>query len=106
MIGRFDRILNCMIYLCMGIDVPHTKRFEGIPLRMYKRDRTLALINIRTSTTIPKNYYVAIKYKGDWYYIDEEDLNSKRSFVLLMQLYTLQSTREKKVPPPLTLPLG
>ena len=33
---------------------------------------------------------VAVKYDGDWFYIEETDLDSKSTFNLLLELFKLQ----------------
>ena len=54
----------------------------------------------------PLNAYVSIRYRNHWFYIEDNDLNSKSTFSLLVQLYDLQSGDAKGSAPVLTLPIG
>lgn len=107
-------ILSCMYYLSLGIDVPKedierhrvatTKGLTGEPFDW--SEVIGELIKIHSCAHPPKSCYVAIKYKDSWYYIDDDDIASKRTFLLLLQLYNLQSQESKAPPPVLTLPIG
>jgi hypothetical protein len=52
----------------------------------------------------PKDVFVAIPYRGNWYYIDDRDLKSKRTFSFMMLLFTLADTGEKDPLPLVTIP--
>lgn len=64
------------------------------------------LISIRSQTEMPHNAQVAIKYRGSWFYIDDSDLNTKYSFLLLDQLAALLGGKVEKAGPLLTLPVS
>ena len=64
------------------------------------------LIHVYSSRGYPDNAFVAAKYRGYWYFIDNEDLNSKRTFALLQGLYNLQAGGIKQSTPLLTIPIG
>jgi hypothetical protein len=40
----------------------------------------------------PRKAYVAVPYKGYWYWIDDTDIASKRTFTFLMILFSLAET--------------
>ena len=114
-IGVMPRsLLSCIYYLGQGVDVPDNDIRAGrvsIPVISEGEYRDWQeiihkLITIKSSNSRPNNSYISIKYRGHWFYIDDSDLESKRTFLLLLQLYTLQSIQEKIKPPLLTLPLG
>jgi hypothetical protein len=67
---------------------------------------TGGLMDIRSSKQQPSNAYVAIDYRGSWFYIDDSDLTSKSTFSLLMQLFALQAGEVKSTVPILTLPVS
>lgn len=107
-------ILACMYYMSLGIDVPPwdianqsvivTKTKEG---DIFNWCEVLGdLFHIRWSQDHPEHPYVAIRYRNHWFYIDDHDNASKRTFVLLMQLYSLQSGEAKSQGPVLTIPVG
>lgn len=63
------------------------------------------LIKIRTSAAAPAGAYVAVHYRGIWYYIDDNDLVSKGYFTLLETLFALQPVDAPMAQPLLTLPV-
>ncbi|WP_456371755.1 hypothetical protein [Thiolapillus sp.] len=67
---------------------------------------TGGLMKILSSKEEPDNAAVKIHYRGNWFYIDDSDLDSKSTFSLLGQLFSLQSGDIKSSGPVLTLPVG
>lgn len=64
------------------------------------------LVSIRSQTKKPDNAQVAINYRGSWFYIDDSDLNTKYSFLLLDQLAALLGGKVETAGPLLTLPVS
>ena len=64
------------------------------------------LMEIHSSEQPPKNTYVAVRYRGNWFYINDNSLASKSTFSLLMQLFALQAGEIKSTAPVQTLPVG
>ena len=64
------------------------------------------LMDIHSSEQQPKNTYAIVRYRGNWLYIENNDLASKSTFSLLMQLFALQAGEIKSTAPVLTLPVG
>jgi len=62
------------------------------------------LIQIHSSKEMPKEAFVAIPYRGKWFWIDDRDLKSKRTFTFMMLLFTLADTGEKEPLPLITIP--
>ena len=54
----------------------------------------------------PPTAFVAIKYRGYWYYIDDRDQESKATFALMLSLSRLDFGRGQPAAPFLTLPVG
>jgi hypothetical protein len=67
---------------------------------------TQDLMRIPSSDTEPQNAAVKVHYRNSWFYIDDSDLESKSTFVLLGQLFALQSGNIQSTGPVLTLPVG
>ncbi len=115
-IGILPRsILSCMYYLSNSVDVPAADIRNGVVPRTKSDEEGEyfdwaqvigTLMKVCCSPLEPTKAYVAVKYRGYWFYIDDTDLISKKTFVLLLQLYSLQSQEAKNVGPVLTLPLG
>jgi hypothetical protein len=49
--------------------------------------------------------YVAVKYRGHWFYIEDSDLPSKTTFALLNTVLALQAGGVPSTGPVLTLPV-
>jgi hypothetical protein len=55
----------------------------------------------------PPNAYVAVQYRGWWYYIDDSDAASKATFALMLRLSRLDFAQQRATTGPLlTLPVG
>ena len=52
----------------------------------------------------PEDAFVAVDYRDHWFWIDDRELVSKRSFSLMMLLFTLADTGEKESLPLITIP--
>ena len=54
----------------------------------------------------PRNASVKVKYRGHWFFIKDNDIESKYTLMLLNQISALQSGNLEKVGPVLTLPVS
>jgi hypothetical protein len=115
-IGVMSRsLLSCFFYLSQSVEVPikdEEKGLVAVPQGCKKEDveewhkAIETLLVVHSSYAKPANVYISIKYRDCWFYIADDDLTSKRTFVLLQQLFNLQAGEPKKDPPLLSLPLG
>jgi hypothetical protein len=64
------------------------------------------LVRILSSAEKPGDAFVAVPYRGHWYWIDDRDLPSKGLFSFLMFVFTLVETGDKGSPPVVTIPAG
>lgn len=64
------------------------------------------LIRIHSSQEKPLDAFIAIPYRGYWFWIDDKDLPSKRLFSSLMFVFTLTETESKDGAPIVTIPVG
>lgn len=65
------------------------------------------LLHIRSSPNQPKNAVVAIRHRGYWFYIADDDPSSKATFNLLNALFDLLGGQTASAQAPvLTLPVG
>ncbi|UCG55725.1 MAG: hypothetical protein JSU70_12740 [Phycisphaerales bacterium] len=119
--GNSDRIavvtrslMASLFYVSQGVEAPpedemlgrvtvsrdaHGNRFD------WKRV-TGGLMQIHSHKHHPANTYVGVRYRGTWFCIHDDDLTSKSTFSLLMQLFALQAGDIKASGPVLTLPVG
>lgn len=64
------------------------------------------LLRIHSQKNRPRGVAVAIPYRGHWFYINDDDLESKSTFSLLAQLFALRAGEIQGMGPQLTLPVG
>lgn len=114
-IGILPRsILGAMYHLSLSVQVPEehvkcgavmlTTDKEGNP---FNWDLVTGdLMTVYSSKKYPSNAFAVARYQDYWFYISNFDVQSKRTFSLLMQLYNLQQTDDKTQPPILTIPIG
>jgi hypothetical protein len=62
------------------------------------------LIRIGSSPERPADAFLAVPYRGHWFWIDDRDMPSKRLFTFLMFIFTLVETGGKDSAPVLTIP--
>ncbi|MCB1081306.1 MAG: hypothetical protein KDK69_05730 [Chlamydiia bacterium] len=113
-IGIMTRsLLSAMYYLSLGVQIPPRDLSSGIVAMTENADGSLFdwnevvgdLIQIHWDYHYPQGAYLAVPYRGYWFYIADNDVNSKRTFVLLQQIFNLQSKQQEKESPILTIPL-
>ena len=62
------------------------------------------LLNILSGTTPPPDAYVAIQYKGSWFWIADTDIRSKTLFTSVMLLFSISDVGVRTAPPVVTVP--
>jgi hypothetical protein len=112
---RARSIISVLFYLSQNIDIPEehkqaglvtvTKTQNGEEFNWGKTPGGM-MFKVRSSNKKPTNAFVAVLYRGTWFYIADNDLDSKSTFLLLKQLFSLQSGQRKYIGPSLTLPVG
>ncbi|NIQ01960.1 MAG: hypothetical protein GWM98_17440, partial [Nitrospinaceae bacterium] len=107
-------LLGIMYYLSHNVEVSDRDIDQG--LVTVTRDANGALfdwdevtgdvLKVRSSGDRPGRASISVYYRGTWFYLDDADLNSKSTFSLLGQIFSLQSGEAKDRAPLLTLPVG
>jgi hypothetical protein len=99
-------MLQIMIELASYIDVPAKDIDEGRVAKFSDRNATdmPPLIRIQSGASHPKDALVSIRYRDNWFWIDDTDLDSKRVFSFLMMLFSLTETGDKSGAPIVTVP--
>ncbi|MHC4324005.1 MAG: hypothetical protein ACYSUX_07010 [Planctomycetota bacterium] len=64
------------------------------------------LLRVQSDKKKPGDAYVAVEYRGYWFWIGDRDLKSKRMFSFLMFLFSLAETGTPEKAPVLTIPAG
>jgi hypothetical protein len=62
------------------------------------------LIRIESAPERPADAFLAVPYRGYWFWIDDRDMGSKRLFTFLMFIFTLVETGGREGAPVLTIP--
>ena len=102
-------ILEILIDLSSFIEVPEAhvadRRVTATAeLEMGPSGPIPALIRIGSSLERPADAFLAVPYRGYYFWIDDRDMGSKRLFSFLMFIFTLVETGGKEGAPVLTIP--
>jgi hypothetical protein len=102
--------LQIMINLATGIDVPPEHVAQGFTVPSPDGQdaagvpQASQLLKVRYGKERPGNALTAVKYHDYWFWIDDGDFRSKRSFGFLMILFSLTETGGKEGLPLVTIP--
>lgn len=102
-------LLHIIGLMSAQVEVPpeHVKRGRAAP-GFVEADTpagpAIRLARILSSKNKPTDAYVAVPYRDHWFWIDDCDLKSKRTFAFMMLLFTLSDTGQKETPPLITIP--
>lgn len=101
-------MLQVLLDLSEFVEVPEADMREGRAMAQASRDAGAGgrLLRIRYSTERPADAHVQVRYRGGWYWIDDRDLDSKRSFAAVMIFSTLLETGARESLPLVTIPAG
>lgn len=99
-------MLQIMIELATQVTVPpdHIAESRTVPTLAGGEDDFL--ININHSKELPENAFSAVHYRDYWFYVDDRDLISKRTFAFLMILFSMMETGGTEGLPLVTIPAG
>ncbi len=107
-------IASIMFYLSHQIDIPLVHRDQGLVMLTRNADQTPfdwrqtpvgEFFQIKSAKEYPQQAFLAVPYKDYWFYIADNDLKSKSTFMLLSQLFDLQAGQQQYNGPTLTLPV-
>lgn len=107
-------LMSIFFYLSQHVDTPKIHKAAGLVTVTRNQNgsefdwgKTAGgnLFHIYHSDKQPDNAFVTIPYRGQWFYLMDNDLESKSTFMLLTQLFRLQAGAAKLAGPTLTLPL-
>lgn len=104
-------LLGTMYFLSQAVVVPPEDERAGLVTvtrrqggeRFDWNDLLGRLIAIRHAPAEPTNAAVRVSYRGGWFFIADDDLNSKSTFSLLTLLYSLKAGTKDAREPLLTL---
>lgn len=108
---RTRSVLGAIVYLTQGVTPPqsHIDRnltFSTWPFPGPDNDKIDQVFKVQASSSRPQAS-LAVQYRGYWFYVDETDLTSKSTFLVLSEIYRLALVgSDQSQAPLLTLPLG
>lgn len=85
-------------------DVARGRAAPGVIEANLQGASPVRLARILSSKQKPANAYVTVEYRDHWFWIEDEDLKSKRSFAFMMMLFTLTDSGDRQGLPVLTIP--
>jgi hypothetical protein len=102
-------MLQIMVDLATQVDVPEVHVAEGrtlasLPVAEGAPDNRILCIH--SSRERPGDAFVAVRYRDHWYFVDDRDFKSKRTFTFLMVLFSLTETGGRESLPLVTIPAG
>jgi hypothetical protein len=105
-------ILGVLTFLAQEVEVPPehvekgfvrvTRGPDGRPLHWH--DISGQLFIVHSSKSKPEHAFLAVPYRGYWFYIDDRDVESKSTYALVAQLFSLQAANASGQAPILTIP--
>lgn len=106
-------LLSTMFFLSQSVEVPERHEQQGKVTVTRQADGrrfdwsavTGKVMRIQTSNTEPRDAAVKVEYRDAWFYIADNDLNSKTTFTLLSFLFNLQAANKSGANPVLTYPV-
>jgi len=104
-------MIEILIDLSSYIEVPAASLAEGRTFsspgpELVNGDPVIPLIRIVSSAQRPEDFFAAVPYRRDWYWIDDKDFPSKQLFSFVMFLFWFLETGIKQGAPIITLPAG
>lgn len=101
-------LMEIMAEVAAQIDIPEADITEGRATQGFLEkigDRqNIRFISIHSSAEKSPDAFLSIRYRDRWFWIDDRDLKTKRSFLFLMLLFSLADTGETKSMPVITIP--
>ncbi|MGD9337020.1 MAG: hypothetical protein PVF76_06815 [Syntrophobacterales bacterium] len=103
-------MLEVIIELSSYVDVPEMhltegRTYEALLDQMDVSEEFGPLIAVNSDESRPADDFIAVRYKDYWFWIDDRDLRSKRTFAFLWLLFSFTET-EKGYAPVVTIPTG
>ena len=102
-------IMEIMVELATGVEVPEQHLAEGRvrpgadPALRAERGGGPA-IRVHSGDAAPRDAYVAVRYRNNWFWVDDRDLASKRMFTFLRMFSSIAETGVTPQVPVLTIP--
>ncbi|MEO6953716.1 MAG: hypothetical protein ABI321_18075 [Polyangia bacterium] len=111
---RLRSVLSMMFYLAEAVEIPPAHAAAGIVEITHEPDgrafdwqRVLGnLFRVESSEKEPQNAYLKVRHRDHWFFIRDDDLDSKATFMLLTEIFSMQAGQLVNSGPQLTLPVS
>ena len=106
---RLRSLLTLMGFLSLGVEVPaeHIERdLAEAPVELPGGRHEATPLRILSSSVVPPNAWVMVEYRGQWFYIDATDHQSRGAGGRGVDRVMLIAPRAGKFGPHRTLPTG
>jgi len=103
---RGRSMLEIMQVTSKEVQVPAEDVERGAATANRSRDLQSADFVVKSSESAPSNSSLRIKYRGNWFYVDDSDLRSRETFAMLTALFAVVGGTVPGAHPVLTLPVG
>jgi hypothetical protein len=98
-------VFQIMMELSGTVEVPKAHVDEGSAYALPPLGEGIKpLMRVRSGTERPANAFAAVQYQGYWFWIDRNDLVSKRTFSFLMAMFNFAETGKAENLPLVTIP--
>jgi hypothetical protein len=100
-------MMEMLVELSAGVEVPPEHVADGRARMLGPasgKDGPAPLVHIRASVEEPSDAYVAVRYRNHWFWIDDRDLMSKRTFTFLRIFSSIAETGTVPQVPLITIP--
>ena len=112
LVGR--SLMGVLFFLSQAVEVPARDESAGRVTRAVDEggrpldwnEVTGGLLRVHSAESPPRTSALRVRYRGTWFYIDDSDLQSKTTFLLLSQLFSLQAGSAGGASPLLTVSAG
>ena len=107
-------MFSAMFFIAAGVDVPEKDVLAGVAPRNFvvpggpfdKAGTGESLFRVHSSDEEPELARVKVFYRDSWFYLADNDEDTKVTFALISMLVMLQSGNQAKITPLITLPVG
>jgi hypothetical protein len=117
LVVRTRSLMGVLFYLSHAVDVPaedvengvvQTTITENGSVFDWSQNASGTLFKVYCSKGKPSDAFVSTYYRGHWFYIADNDLHSKSTFMFISMLFNLQAGEASSadVVPTLTIPVG
>ena len=110
-------LMGVLFYLSHAVEVPEEDVSNGfVQVTVDKSGEVFdwtanasgTLLKVHCSDKRPEHAYVSTRYRGHWFYINDNDLHSKSTFMFISTLFNLQAGEASSadIAPTLTIPVN